>query len=111
LIFRQDGEKYVLTGIGRPRTNSGGGLQTFDFEPVQGTNEVGDGCYFGWYDGSLDGAANAGVVEFEDGRDSRMTILTGDGQLGGQKLQLGAGYRLQAEYPRRYSIMAEAKKP
>jgi hypothetical protein len=111
LIFRQDGEKYLLTGIGRTRTNAGSGLQTFEFEPVQGTNEIGDGCYFGWHDGSLDGPANAGVVEFEDAPDGRMTILTGDGQLGGQRLQLGAGYRLQSEYHRRYSIMAEAKKP
>jgi hypothetical protein len=40
-----------------------------------------------------------------------MTILTGDGQMGGQRVELGKSYRTQAEFPRQYSIMAVSKKP
>jgi dienelactone hydrolase len=111
LIFKQDGEKYMLTGIGKTRINDGTGLQTFPFEPVAGTAEAGDDHFFGWYDGAWDGKPNAGVVEFEDAPDARMIILTRDGQMGGQKLQLGESYRTQSEFRRRYSIMAVSKKP
>jgi dienelactone hydrolase len=111
LIFRKQGETYELTGIGKARANTGAGLQTFDFEPVAGTDTVGDGCYFGWYDGDAAGAPNPGVVEFEDAPDARMTILTADGQMEGQRVQVGKPYRLQSEYRRQYSIMAVSKKP
>lgn len=111
LLFRKQGETYELTGVGKPRANAGAGLQTFDFEPVAGTDQVGDGCYFGWYDGDAAGAPNAGVVEFEDAPDARMSILTGDGQMQGQRVEVGQAYRVQAEYRRQYSIMAVSKKP
>jgi dienelactone hydrolase len=111
LIFRKQGEGYELTGIGKARTNAGTGLQTFEFEPAAGTDVVGDGHYFGWYDGDAAGPPNAGVVEFGPAPDARMTILTGDGQMGGQRVELGKSYRTQAEFPRQYSIMAVSKKP
>ncbi len=111
LIFRKQGETYELTGIGKARANTGAGLQTFDFEPVAGTDAVGDGYYFGWYDGDAAGAPNPGVVEFEDAPDARMSILTADGQMQGQRVQLGKPYRVQSEYRRQYSIMAVSKKP
>ncbi len=111
LIFRQEGDGYQLTGIGKTRTNAGTGLQTFEFEPAAGTDEVGDGYYFGWYDGAAAGAPNAGVVEFEDAPDARMVILTADGQMEGQRLQVGKPYRDQSEYRRQYSITAVSKKP
>lgn len=111
LAFRKQGETYELIGVGKPRANTGAGLQTFDFEPVAGTDQVGDGCYFGWYDGDATGAPNAGVVEFEDAPDARMSILTGDGQMQGQRVQLGQTYRVQSEYRRQYSIMAVSKQP
>jgi hypothetical protein len=111
LIFRKEGDGYLLTGVGKPRTNAGTGLQTFDFEPAAGTDEVGDGCYFGWYDGDAAGEPNAGVVEFEDAPDARMVILTADGQMGGQRVQAGKPYRPQSEFRRQYSITAASKKP
>lgn len=111
LIFKQEGDKYVLTGVGTTRTNDGSGLQRFPFEPVAGTAAVGDGTFFGWHTGDRQGANNPGVAEFEDAPDSRMIILTADGGMEGQKLAPGGTYRIQSQYPRQYSIMAESKKP
>lgn len=111
LIFRREGDGYQLTGVGKTRTNAGTGLQTFEFEPAAGTDEVGDGYYFGWYDGDAAGPPNAGVVEFEDAPDARMVILTADGQMGGQRVQVGKPYRPQSEFRRQYSITAASKKP
>ncbi|MCL4203936.1 MAG: dienelactone hydrolase family protein [Pirellulaceae bacterium] len=110
LIFRKLDAGFELTGIGTARSNSGNGLQNFDFEPVAGSDTVGDGYFFGWYDGDAAGAPNAGVVEFDNAPDARMTILTGDGQMGGQRVQLGRTYRIQSEFRRQYSIMAVSKK-
>jgi hypothetical protein len=106
LIFKKTGDTYQLTGIGTTRTNAGTGAQTFPFEPVAGTAEVGEDHYFGFFTGDRDGKPNAGVIEYDEAPDARMTILIGDSP----KLQVGAAYRLQAEYPRRYSVQAVAKK-
>ena len=111
LVFKKEGDTYHLTGIGTTRTNAGTGLQTFPFEPVEGTDQVGDGHFFGWHTGNMKGQQNRGVAEFEDAPDALMIILTADGQLGGQKLKLGATYRFQSQYRRRYSVMAASKKP
>jgi dienelactone hydrolase len=110
LIFRKEGDRYVLTGIGRTQTNSGTGLQSFPFEPVEGTSEVGAGYYFGWHTGDLDGNQNAGVAEFEDNRRDRMTILTLDGGLSNQKIAVDNTYRVQSEFARAYSIHAVSKR-
>jgi dienelactone hydrolase len=106
LLFQTEGDKYQLIGIGTTRTNAGIGVQTFAFEPVEGTDTVSDGCVFGWHTGDGQGKTNPGVVEYEDASDAQMVILTGDGEMTGQKLQLGNTYRLQSQYPRRYSVMA-----
>ena len=106
LILKKEGDSYTLTGIGKTRTNTGSGLQAFPFEPVEGSGEVGEGCYFGWYTGDLAGKQNAGVVEFGEGQRDRMAILSLDGALGGQKITLGGRYREQSHYPRKYSIRA-----
>jgi dienelactone hydrolase len=110
LIFQRQGEGYELIGIGAARTNTGSGLQKFAWEPVAGTDAVGEGCYFGWHTGQVDGSKNPGVIEYDSVTDCRMVILTADGQMGGQRLQLGATYREQAVFPRRYSVMAVAEK-
>ena len=110
LIFRKRDVGFELTGVGTTRSNTGGGLQTFDFEPVSGSDAVGDGYFFGWYDGDAAAAPNAGVVEFDNAPDALMLILSGDGQMGGQRVQLGRTYRVQSEFRRQYSIMAAAKK-
>ncbi|HUT60621.1 MAG TPA: hypothetical protein VNA25_22475, partial [Phycisphaerae bacterium] len=109
LIFKKEGEGYKLTGVGTTRTNAGSGVQTFPFEPVEGTDEVGDDYFFGWHTGDGKEKQNPGVVEFEDAPDCRMVILTADGAMEGQRLKVGAAYRNQSQYPRRYSIMAVAK--
>jgi len=111
LVFKKDGDKYLLTGIGTTRVNAGTGLQTFPFEPVQGTDQAGDGYFFGWHTGDLEGKQNPGVVEFEDAPDALMVILTSDGQMGGQRLKVGEPYRVQSQFRRRYSVTAESKKP
>lgn len=110
LILEKEGDRYKLTGIGTTRTNTGEGQQTFPFEVVEGSDAVGAGYYFGWHTGDLAGRQNAGLVEFEDGPRERMTILTLDGALGGQKLKLDGLYREQSSYPRTYSIQAVSKR-
>ena len=50
------------------------------------------------------------LAEFEDSPDSLMIILTADGQMSGQKLEIGATYRVQSQFRRRYSVMAVSKK-
>ncbi|NQT36267.1 MAG: hypothetical protein HQ581_02195, partial [Planctomycetes bacterium] len=111
LIFKITDKAYKLTGIGKTQTNAGTGLQSFPFEVAQGSDEVGSGYLFGWHTGDLAGNQNAGAVEFEDTPRARMTIVTADGALDGQKLKLGQSYRRQSEYPRTYSIGAISKKP
>jgi len=110
VIFKKEGDRYQLTGIGTTRTNTGEGLQTFPFEAVEGTDVVGEGYFFGWHTGDLTGRQNAGVVEFDNGPRDRMTILTLDGGLEGQKIAVGATYREQSSYPRTYSIQAVSKR-
>jgi hypothetical protein len=110
LIFRKQDGKFVLVGVGTTRTNTGGGLQQFPFETVEGTNEVGDGCFFGWHTGDREGNYNPGVAEFEDAPDALMQILTADGQMTGQRLGIGQTYRVQSQYRRHYSIMAVSQK-
>jgi hypothetical protein len=110
VILKKEADRYKLTGIGATRTNTGEGLQTFPFEPVEGSDKVGAGYFFGWHTGDLSGKQNAGLVEFEDGPRDRMTILTLDGALGGQKLKLDGLYREQSSYPRSYSIHVVSKR-
>jgi hypothetical protein len=111
LVFRKDGDKYQLTAIGTTRTNTGTGVQSFAFEATEGSGQLGDGYYFGWHTGDTAGTSNPGVIEYEDAPDARMLILTADGRLDGQKLKIGESYRLQSQYPRRYSVMAVSKQP
>lgn len=106
LLFKKEGDAYKLIGVGKARANEGTGAQRFDFEPVDGTDAIGEDCFFGFHDGGPEGE-NAGVAEFEDAPDCRMVILAP----GGPKLKAGTAYRVQTQYPRRYSVMAEAKKP
>ncbi|NQU25997.1 MAG: hypothetical protein HQ567_32320 [Candidatus Nealsonbacteria bacterium] len=112
LIFRKEGPKFVLTAVGKTRTNTGTGLQAFAFEPVEngGTDQVDAEHYFGWHTGDLKGNANAGVVEFNDAPDALMTILTADGQMVGQKLKTGATYSVQSQYRRQYSVTAVSRR-
>jgi len=111
LLFKKQDAKYELMGIGTTRTNAGTGAQSFPFELVQGSDVVDEGCFFGWHTGDLEGNYNPGVAEFQDSPDALMIILTADGQMSGQKLKVGATYRLQSQYRRRYSVMAASKKP
>jgi hypothetical protein len=105
LIFKKEGRTaYRLTGIGRPRKNTGAGRQTYPFEPVAGSDGVGSGYYFGFYTGDPSGAGNAGVVEYDELLpQDRMTLLAGDE---GPKISVGTIYREQTSYPRTYSIHA-----
>jgi len=110
LLFRKQDDKYELTGVGTTRTNDGTGMQSFDFEPVQGTDTVDEGYFFGWHTGDLEGNRNPGVAEFQDAPDALMIILTADGQMTGQKPKIGDTYRIQSQFRRRYSVMAVSKK-
>jgi len=104
LIFKKEGQfAYRLTGIGRPRANTGAGLQQHPFEPIAGSDQVGGGYFFGFYTGDPAGEAGAGVVEFDQLLPDRMTVLGGDE---GPKVSLGKIYSEQASYPRTYSIHA-----
>ena len=107
--LRQRAYKDQLTGIGKTQNNLGTGAQTFEFEPVEGKDTVGDGYFFGWHTGDLGGSHNPGVAEFEDAPDALMIILTADGQMGGKRLKTGATYRVQSQFRRRYSVMAVSK--
>lgn len=110
LLFRKQDGKYELTGVGTTRTNDGTGVQSFDFEPVQGTDTVDEGCFFGWHTGDLEGNHNPGVAEYQDAPDALKIILTADGQMTGQKPKIGDKYRIQSQFRRRYSVMAVSKK-
>lgn len=110
LLLRKQDDKYELTGVGTTRTNDGTGVQSFDFEPVQGTDTVDEGYFFGWHTGDLEGNRNPGVAEFEDAPDALMIILTADGQMTGQNPKIGDTYRIQSQYRRRYSVMAVSRK-
>jgi hypothetical protein len=110
LLFKKQGERYQLTGIGTTRSTAGRGVHTFPFEPVEGTDLVDEGYYFGWHTGALRGPSNPGVVEFGDAPDALMVILTTDGQMTGQKPRIGATYRKQSAFRRRYSVMAVSTK-
>lgn len=111
LIFRRQGEQYELIGIGKSRSNDGTGRQTFDFELQQGDDAVGAGCFFGWHTGDGAGTVNAGVIEYDTVADAKMLILTLDGQISNQKIELGQAYRQQAQFSRRYSITAQSEIP
>lgn len=104
LVFKREGQVYRLTAIGRPRVNTGAGLQTHPFEPIQGSDAVAADHYFGFYTGDPAGSDNAGVVEYDEGRQDRMTVL--GLETGAGKVPLGGLYREQASYPRTYSIHA-----
>jgi dienelactone hydrolase len=110
LIFHKHETGFELTGVGKARSNAGTGLQTFEFELLAGSDMVGDGYYFGWYDGDSTSVPNAGVIEFDNAPDVRMIILTSDGRMGGQRIQMGQTYRVQSEFRRQYSIMAVSKR-
>lgn len=111
LIFRMEGDKYVLTGIGKTRTNEGTGLQSYEFEAAYGAGRVGENYFFGWHTGDCDGVHNPGVIEYQDAPDARMIILTADGQMNNQQPAVGNVYRVQSQFPRQYSVMAVSKKP
>jgi dienelactone hydrolase len=106
MIFKKEGNAYKLTGIGKARANSGEGLQEFPFDLVAGGDAVGAGYFFGFYNGDPAAKANAGVVEFDEEPKDRITILTADGQMDGQKMAVGSVYREHSNYPRAYSIQA-----
>ena len=106
LLFEQEGNTFVLTGIGKTRTNEGTGKQTFPFEPIAGTAAVGEGYFFGWHTGDAAGKTNSGTVEFGDAPDARMVILAP----AGSGIQVGQKFQHSAQYARQYSITASAKK-
>jgi hypothetical protein len=110
LVFKKEGDVYKLTAIGKTRANAGTGLQTFPFEPVQGSDRVGAGYFFGFYTGDPAGKPNAGVVEYSDDPQHRMIILTLTGGMDNQKLLVGQAYREQSHWPRAYSIQALSKR-
>jgi hypothetical protein len=66
LIIELNGGNYAIRGIGTTRTSDGSGEQSFDFDLVSGSDEVGSGFYFGWKDGS-NGGNNPGVFPFDNG--------------------------------------------
>ncbi len=110
LLLHKKDNTYTLLGIGKTRLNTGTGLQSFPFEPVDGYAVVREGCFFGWHTGDAQGKTNPGVVEFEDAPDCQMVILAPDGQTPGPGLTVGTTLREQARYPRQYSVMAVSKK-
>lgn len=110
LVFKKEGNVFKLTGIGKTRINDGSGLQTFPFEAVQGSDQVGAGHFFGFYTGDPAGKPNGGVVEYSDDDRDRMVILTLDGAMEGQKVAVGRSYREQSHWPRAYAVLAVSKR-
>ncbi len=110
LIFKKEGNGYKLTGIGKTRANAGTGLQTFPFEAMHGSDQVGVGHFFGYYTGDPAGKPNAGIVEYNDDYQDRMIILSLDGGMGDQKVAVGQNYRENSRWPRAYSIQAVSKR-
>ena len=109
LVFKKEGDGFKLTGIGTTRTNAANGPQVHDFGTVAGSDAVGKGYCFGWYTGDPAGGINAGVEEYDDNTADAATVLTLDGQTGGQKAILGKVYAVKFHLPRTYSIWAQAE--
>jgi dienelactone hydrolase len=105
LIFKKVDDRYEITGIGKTRSNDGSGLQTFPFEAMHGSAEVGREYFFGWHTGDGAGKTNPGVVEYDQAADSQATILGGSGAL-----NVGQRLGVRNSYPRIYSIQAASKK-
>lgn len=66
LIVEHIGGTFAITGIGQPRTSTGLGAQSYDFDLVAGSAEVGPGRYLAWKDGGI-GSDNLGVAPFDEG--------------------------------------------
>lgn len=65
LILQKVGDNYIVQGIGQTRSTTELGEQHYLFNLVAGTDVVGPGYYFGWWDGSTSGT-NAGVIDYEN---------------------------------------------
>lgn len=109
LLFKKESDGFRLIGIGTTRTNSGNGLQTFDFAVIAGRDNVGAGHYFGWHTGQPGGEHNTGVTEFDNNTEDEATILTLDGETGSQLVRVNTVYKVKVTVPRSYSIWAKAE--
>lgn len=66
LLFKKSGSDWRVVGIGTTRVSDGTGVQAFSFGLVSGSDEIEEGVFFGWKDGS-NGADNPGVIDFDLG--------------------------------------------
>ena len=105
LLFDQNS---VLTGIGATRSIAATGLNSFDFDLVDGTDAVAVGSVFGWRDGAATGAGNAGTISQKHLAGyprvdvvARVGTNPGDAVVGSTYDQL-----VHANLPRHYSIQA-----
>ena len=104
LILEEVGGVYLIRGIGATQTTNELGQQSYLFDLIAGSNEVGPGFYFGWKDGSLV-ANNPGVIDYNDNFSSFDGIrYFGSGQAGNVLVgrNLGGG----TFYGRDYSVQA-----
>lgn len=101
LIVEDVGGSFAITGIGQTRTSTGAGAQSYDFDLVAGSAEVGPGRFLAWKVGGQ-GADNTGVAPFDEnlGQSVKWFGASHTGFSVGENL--GAG---QA-FPRTYSISA-----
>ena len=103
-------DNYNITGIGTTRTSDASGIQSFSFDLVSGSADVGGDLYFGWKDGS-NGSNNEGVIDFDFNTSDSMLVVGRDetnisvGQtLDGRASKLEGFYDME----RSYSIQATA---
>lgn len=95
--------QYSITGIGTTRTSDASGIQSFNFDLVSGSADVGEDLYFGWKDGG-NGSNNLGVIDYENVSSDSIIWLGGEqtsfsvGQTfpGSSSLELERSYSVQA---------------
>ncbi len=107
LLLQRNGDNWEVIGIGATQISDGTGAQYFEFSLVSGTDQVGDGVYFGWKDGS-NGGNSQGLVDWQ-------TLTGGPGVVwfGPNNTTFAPGDLLSeaGRFERTYSISAFATSP
>ena len=102
LILKLEGNQYTIEGIGTTRTSDASGVQSFNFDLVSGSADVGGNLFFGWKDGS-NGSNNRGVVDYNNNNSDLMHVIVS----GATNFSVGDTYSFQNRR-RSYSIQATA---
>lgn len=103
LILEDIGSSYTIRGIGTTRASDASGVQSFNFDLVSGSADVGGNLFFAWKDGS-NGTNNQGVIDFSSDNSDLITWL-GNSRT---SFNVGDNFSVASNFGRSYSIQASA---